>query len=85
MTKEEHMVTDRICKKVLAELPLYAFTYANRFWFVPARLAVSPHDASQCGVSLQHIAIVTVIGDSCPQFQLGTNTSTITHQPWLKA
>lgn len=68
---------------VFAEL--LCFTYANRFGFVPAGLAISPHDASECGVSLQRIAVVTVIGDSCPQLQLSTNTSTITHQAWLKA
>lgn len=64
---------------------LSVFTYANRFRLVPARLAISPHDASECGVSLQRIAIVTVIGDSCTQFQLCTNTSTVPHQAWFKA
>ncbi len=68
---------------VFAEL--LCFTYANRFGFVPAGLVVSPHDTSESGVSLQRIAVVTVIGDSCPQLQLSANTSTITHQAWLKA
>lgn len=46
------------------------FTNADGFGLVPARLAVSPHDASQGRVSLQRVAAVAAVGDGGAELEL---------------
>lgn len=46
------------------------FTDADGLGLVPARLAVSPHDASQGRLSLQRVAAVAAVGDGGAELEL---------------
>lgn len=61
------------------------FTNADGFGFVPAWLAVYPHDASEGWVSLKRVAAVTVVGDSGSQLEVGAHSCAIAHQTRLEA
>lgn len=61
------------------------FTNADGFGFVPARLAVYPHDASEGWISFQRVAAVTVVGDSGSQLEVGAHPRAVAHQTRLEA
>lgn len=60
-------------------------TDADWLGLVPARLAVTPHDASEGRVSLQRVAAVAAVGDGGAQLELGARPRPIAHQAWLEA
>lgn len=62
-----------------------ALTDADGLGLVPARLAVSPHDAGEGRVSLQRVAAVTAVGDGGAQLELGARPGPIAHQTRLEA
>lgn len=62
-----------------------AFTNADGFGLVPARLAVSSHDASQGWVSLQRVAAVAVVGDGGAQLELHAHPRPIAYHAGLEA
>lgn len=66
-------------------LQMSVFTNADGFGFVPARLPVSPHDASEGWVSLQCVAAVAVVGDSGAQLEVGPHPCPVAHQARLEA
>lgn len=61
------------------------FTNADGFGFVPARLAISPHDASECCVSLQRVATIAVVSDGGAQLEVRAHPGAITHQTGFEA
>lgn len=66
-------------------LQMPALTDADWLGFVPARLAVSPHDAGEGRVSLQRVAAVAAVGDGGAQLELGARPRPIAHQARLEA
>lgn len=62
-----------------------ALTDADGLGLVPARLAVSPHDAGEGRVSLQCVAAVAAVGDGGAQLELGARPGPIAHQARLEA
>lgn len=66
-------------------LQMSVFTDADRFGFVPARFAISPHDAGEGGVSLQRVAAVAVVGDSGAQLEVGAHPRSIAQQTRFEA
>lgn len=66
-------------------LQMPALTDADGLGLVPARLAVSPHDAGEGRVSLQCVAAVAAVGDGGAQLELGARPGPIAHQARLEA
>lgn len=66
-------------------LQMPTLTDADWLGLVPARLAVSPHDAGEGRVSLQRVAAVTAVGDGGAQLELGACPRPIAHQARLEA
>lgn len=60
------------------------FTNADGFGLVPVWLAVSPHDASQGRVPLQHVATVAAVGDSGTKLELDTHPRSVADGTWLE-
>lgn len=68
-----------------SRLQMPALTDADGLGLVPARLAVSPHDAGEGRVSLQRVAAVAAVGDGGAQLELGARPGPIAHQTRLEA
>lgn len=68
-----------------SRLQMPALTDADGLGLVPARLAVSPHDAGEGRVSLQRVAAVAAVGDGGAQLELGAHPGPIAHQTRLEA
>lgn len=64
---------------------MLALTDADGLGLVPARLAISPHDAGEGRVSLQRVATVAAVGDGGAQLELGARPGPIAHQARLEA
>lgn len=61
------------------------FTSADGFGFVPARLAICSHDASEGLFSLQRVATVAVVADDGAQLEFGSRPRPVAQQTRLKA
>lgn len=68
-----------------SRLQMPALTDADGLGLIPARLAVSPHDAGEGRVSLQRVAAVAAVGDGGAQLELGARPGPIAHQTRLEA
>lgn len=66
-------------------LQMSVFTNADGFGFVPARLAISPHDTSERCVSLQCVATIAVVSDDGAQLEVCAHPGPITHQTRFEA